>query len=173
MFLCHEVKQYVCSAQFQAKYKEDKILGKGGCGSVFAGCRQTDNLPVSVTHILSHTHTHTPCAESANHSCVCVSQVAIKHIPKEKVFCRQVVSERHQLLLKSVEFITSLPECKNKRADFSGPEREAPLCGGGCYVETQNWSIWISGDVSTYIPIRLVRPGPRADPGAGETGALH
>uniref|UniRef100_A0AAQ6ITP3 non-specific serine/threonine protein kinase n=1 Tax=Anabas testudineus TaxID=64144 RepID=A0AAQ6ITP3_ANATE len=48
-------------AQFQAKYKEDKMLGKGGCGSVFAGCRQTDNLPV-----------------------------AIKHIPKEKVFCRQV-----------------------------------------------------------------------------------
>ncbi|XP_072231750.1 serine/threonine-protein kinase pim-2-like [Leuresthes tenuis] len=47
------------SAEFEEKYEEKNQLGKGGCGSVFAGCRREDNLPV-----------------------------AIKHIPKDNVFCK-------------------------------------------------------------------------------------
>uniref|UniRef100_A0A3B4YH28 non-specific serine/threonine protein kinase n=1 Tax=Seriola lalandi dorsalis TaxID=1841481 RepID=A0A3B4YH28_SERLL len=51
-----------CLAQFKAKYKQQKQLGEGGCGSVFAGYRKADHLPVSDTHTCSctHKHTHTP-----------------------------------------------------------------------------------------------------------------
>ncbi|XP_018516730.1 serine/threonine-protein kinase pim-1 [Lates calcarifer] len=55
-------------AQFHTKYKEQNQLGEGGCGSVFAGYRTSDNLPV-----------------------------AIKHIPRDKVFCRQVDQNGRQL----------------------------------------------------------------------------
>ncbi|XP_072231740.1 serine/threonine-protein kinase pim-1-like [Leuresthes tenuis] len=47
-------------AEFEEKYEEKNQLGEGGCGSVFAGCRRADNLPV-----------------------------AIKHIPKDKVSCME------------------------------------------------------------------------------------
>uniref|UniRef100_A0A3B4ZZZ0 Serine/threonine-protein kinase n=1 Tax=Stegastes partitus TaxID=144197 RepID=A0A3B4ZZZ0_9TELE len=49
----------VCSVQFESKYEQQHMLGEGGCGSVFAGCRKSDNLPV-----------------------------AIKHVPKDKVLCK-------------------------------------------------------------------------------------
>ncbi|XP_038563400.1 serine/threonine-protein kinase pim-1-like [Micropterus salmoides] len=55
-------------AEFEAKYEQQNQLGKGGCGSVFAGYRKADNLPV-----------------------------AIKHIPKDKVFCKQVDNNGKQL----------------------------------------------------------------------------
>uniref|UniRef100_A0A8C2XN97 Serine/threonine-protein kinase n=1 Tax=Cyclopterus lumpus TaxID=8103 RepID=A0A8C2XN97_CYCLU len=45
--------------EFEAKYQQQYMLGAGGCGSVFAGFRRKDYHPVSVTHILSNTHTHT------------------------------------------------------------------------------------------------------------------
>ncbi|XP_072230497.1 serine/threonine-protein kinase pim-1-like [Leuresthes tenuis] len=46
-------------AEFEEKYEEKSQLCKGSCGSVFTGCRRADHLPV-----------------------------AIKHIPKDKVFCK-------------------------------------------------------------------------------------
>uniref|UniRef100_A0A3Q3EUX4 Serine/threonine-protein kinase n=1 Tax=Labrus bergylta TaxID=56723 RepID=A0A3Q3EUX4_9LABR len=50
------------SALFQTKYKQGEKLGAGGCGSVFAGFRKADNVPV-----------------------------AIKHIPKDNVVCKHTV----------------------------------------------------------------------------------
>ncbi|XP_056253726.1 serine/threonine-protein kinase pim-1-like [Seriola aureovittata] len=55
-------------AQFKAKYKQQKQLGEGGCGSVFAGYRKADHLPV-----------------------------AIKHIPKNKVFCKETDQNGNEL----------------------------------------------------------------------------
>ncbi|XP_075948871.1 serine/threonine-protein kinase pim-1-like [Anarhichas minor] len=49
------------SAEFEAKYQQQDLLGKGGCGSVFAGYRKADNLPV-----------------------------AIKHVPNDKILCKHV-----------------------------------------------------------------------------------
>uniref|UniRef100_A0A3Q4AQS2 non-specific serine/threonine protein kinase n=1 Tax=Mola mola TaxID=94237 RepID=A0A3Q4AQS2_MOLML len=48
------------NSDFKAKYMEDTILGKGGFGSVYAGYRNADNLPVRLTHIkniINQTHT--------------------------------------------------------------------------------------------------------------------
>jgi len=61
MLLTIVLKQNVCFclAQFEAKYKEQNQLGEGGCGSVFAGYRKADNLPVSVRHTFSYTNRHT------------------------------------------------------------------------------------------------------------------
>ncbi|XP_027129084.1 serine/threonine-protein kinase pim-1 isoform X2 [Larimichthys crocea] len=50
-----------CRDKFEDKYVQQNQLGEGGCGSVFAGYRKADNLPV-----------------------------AIKHVPNEKVFCKHV-----------------------------------------------------------------------------------
>ncbi|XP_044079477.1 serine/threonine-protein kinase pim-2-like isoform X2 [Siniperca chuatsi] len=38
-------------AAFEAKYEEEELLGEGGFGSVFAGHRKDDNLPVAIKHI--------------------------------------------------------------------------------------------------------------------------
>ncbi|XP_030218693.1 serine/threonine-protein kinase pim-2, partial [Gadus morhua] len=38
-------------AEFQALYEEEKHLGKGGCGSVWAGIRKQDDLRVAIKHI--------------------------------------------------------------------------------------------------------------------------
>ncbi|XP_041867087.1 serine/threonine-protein kinase pim-1-like [Melanotaenia boesemani] len=38
-------------AEFEAKYTEENHLGSGGYGSVFAGYRKADNLPVAIKHI--------------------------------------------------------------------------------------------------------------------------
>ncbi|CAL8315021.1 unnamed protein product [Boreogadus saida] len=41
-----------CStADFDALYEELQQLGEGGFGSVFAGCRKEDRLPVAIKHI--------------------------------------------------------------------------------------------------------------------------
>uniref|UniRef100_A0A3Q0R603 non-specific serine/threonine protein kinase n=1 Tax=Amphilophus citrinellus TaxID=61819 RepID=A0A3Q0R603_AMPCI len=40
----------VCVAHFEAKYTEDYLLGEGGYGSVLAGMRKADYLPVSITY---------------------------------------------------------------------------------------------------------------------------
>uniref|UniRef100_A0A3B5KRW4 non-specific serine/threonine protein kinase n=1 Tax=Xiphophorus couchianus TaxID=32473 RepID=A0A3B5KRW4_9TELE len=63
---------FMCLAEFQEKYTELHLLGKGGYGSVFAGHREVDKLPV-----------------------------AIKHIPKEKVDRKHNVSEQQHLGLTS------------------------------------------------------------------------
>lgn len=43
---------FMCLAEFQEKYTELHLLGKGGYGSVFAGYREVDKLPVGVFGIL-------------------------------------------------------------------------------------------------------------------------
>ncbi|XP_026008170.1 serine/threonine-protein kinase pim-2-like isoform X3 [Astatotilapia calliptera] len=52
--------------EFQARYVEEHQLGEGGCGAVFSGYRIEDRFPV-----------------------------AIKHIPKNKVYCKVAVSVQH------------------------------------------------------------------------------
>uniref|UniRef100_A0A3Q4AQK8 non-specific serine/threonine protein kinase n=1 Tax=Mola mola TaxID=94237 RepID=A0A3Q4AQK8_MOLML len=42
---------YVCTAEFEARYQELTRLGVGGFGSVFAGFRKNDYLPVAIKHI--------------------------------------------------------------------------------------------------------------------------
>ena len=49
----------VISADFEALYKELERLGQGGFGSVFAGYRREDRLPVRMTP-----QNHTPCAST-------------------------------------------------------------------------------------------------------------
>jgi hypothetical protein len=49
----------VISADFEALYKELERLGQGGFGSVFAGYRREDRLPVRVTP-----QNHTPCVST-------------------------------------------------------------------------------------------------------------
>ncbi|XP_024141734.1 serine/threonine-protein kinase pim-1 [Oryzias melastigma] len=39
------------NAEFEAKYVQLDQLGEGGCGSVFAGYRRSDNLQVAIKHI--------------------------------------------------------------------------------------------------------------------------
>nr|XP_046238894.1 serine/threonine-protein kinase pim-1-like [Scatophagus argus] len=38
-------------AEFEAKYQQENHLGEGGCGCVFAGYRKADHLPVAIKHI--------------------------------------------------------------------------------------------------------------------------
>ncbi|TDH05287.1 hypothetical protein EPR50_G00141170 [Perca flavescens] len=56
------------TAKFKAKYLEQDQLGVGGCGSVFAGYRRADHLPV-----------------------------AIKRIPKDRILCKEVDQNGKQL----------------------------------------------------------------------------
>ena len=49
----------VVSADFEALYEELERLGQGGFGSVFAGYRKEDRLPVRVTP-----QNHTPCVST-------------------------------------------------------------------------------------------------------------
>lgn len=66
MFFTAVVKHefvFVCVANFEAKYILGK-LGEGSFGSVYAGYRKTDDLPVSITNGFSHptyTHSHHCC----------------------------------------------------------------------------------------------------------------
>lgn len=46
----------MCFAEFQEKYIELHQLGEGGFGFVFAGYRDEDKLPVSVTNTHAHTN---------------------------------------------------------------------------------------------------------------------
>ncbi|XP_071321606.1 serine/threonine-protein kinase pim-1-like [Trachinotus anak] len=78
-------------AQFEAKYKQQKQLGEGGCGSVFAGYRKADNLPV-----------------------------AIKHIPKDKVFCTEMDQKGKELSVE-VAIMLKLSAEKRGSAGTSAP----------------------------------------------------
>uniref|UniRef100_A0A8C2XK67 non-specific serine/threonine protein kinase n=1 Tax=Cyclopterus lumpus TaxID=8103 RepID=A0A8C2XK67_CYCLU len=70
---------------FKAKYRQQKKLGEGGCGCVYAGYRREDNLPVSFSHVLSHTYRHTEYDTDG------------LHIPMEVAVLRKLEaeSERH------------------------------------------------------------------------------
>ncbi|KAK2849572.1 hypothetical protein Q5P01_009406 [Channa striata] len=59
---------HTTKAEFTTKYKQQHQLGQGGCGSVFAGYRRTDHLPV-----------------------------AIKHVPKDNVYCKAVGRNRKEV----------------------------------------------------------------------------
>ncbi|TMS13889.1 Serine/threonine-protein kinase pim-1, partial [Larimichthys crocea] len=71
--------------KFEDKYVQQNQLGEGGCGSVFAGYRKADNLPV-----------------------------AIKHVPNENVFCKHVdnngkkISVEVAIMLKLAEGTTGV-----------------------------------------------------------------
>uniref|UniRef100_A0A669B635 non-specific serine/threonine protein kinase n=1 Tax=Oreochromis niloticus TaxID=8128 RepID=A0A669B635_ORENI len=69
---------FVCSGEFQARYVEEHQLGEGGCGAVFAGYRIEDRFPV-----------------------------AIKHIPKNKVYCK-VADESGKKLSVEVAIMVKL-----------------------------------------------------------------
>lgn len=47
------------STMFKDKYQQQKKLGQGGFGCVFAVIRIADNLPVTVPHMFLHTCRHT------------------------------------------------------------------------------------------------------------------
>nr|XP_024661427.1 serine/threonine-protein kinase pim-2-like [Maylandia zebra] len=64
--------------EFQARYVEEHQLGEGGCGAVFSGYRIEDRFPV-----------------------------AIKHIPKNKVYCK-VADENGKMLSVEVAIMLKL-----------------------------------------------------------------
>ncbi|KAM4544864.1 serine/threonine-protein kinase pim-1-like [Odontesthes bonariensis] len=103
-------------AEFEEKYKEQNQLGEGGCGSVFAGCRRADHLPV-----------------------------AIKHIPKDKVFCKHKDKDGRQL---SVEVAVML-KLENRTAGSVG--QSAP-------VSLLDWY-----DLQQELILVLERPMPAED----------
>ena len=72
--LLNSICAFVFVAEFQAKYDQQDLLGAGGCGSVFAGYRRADGLPVSV-HTHTHTHTHTHILK---HTLLCGQEVLTK-----------------------------------------------------------------------------------------------
>ncbi|XP_035522674.1 serine/threonine-protein kinase pim-1-like [Morone saxatilis] len=111
-----DLKRNSPEAQFQAKYKQQKQLGEGGCGSVYAGYRIADKLPV-----------------------------AIKHIPKDKVFCKLVDDDGKQL---SVEVAVML----KLEADTTGPE------GSTAPVSLLDWY-----DLGQELILVLERPVPSED----------
>ncbi|XP_037648505.1 serine/threonine-protein kinase Chk2-like isoform X11 [Sebastes umbrosus] len=49
----HNLPVRVQRAAFEDKYQQQEKLGEGGCGSVFAGYRKADNLPVAIKYIPS------------------------------------------------------------------------------------------------------------------------
>ncbi|XP_037609799.1 serine/threonine-protein kinase pim-2-like [Sebastes umbrosus] len=49
----HNLPTCVQRAAFEAKYQQQEKLGEGGCGSVFAGYRKADHLPVAIKYIPS------------------------------------------------------------------------------------------------------------------------
>ncbi|XP_072231741.1 serine/threonine-protein kinase pim-1-like, partial [Leuresthes tenuis] len=103
-------------AEFEEKYEEKNQLGKGGCGSVFAGCRRADNLPV-----------------------------AIKHIPKDKVFCKHKDKNGRQI---SVEVAVML---KLESSTASSVGHSAP-------VSLLDWY-----DLQQELILVLERPMPAED----------
>ena len=85
----------LCVAEFEDKYVQQAPIGSGGFGSVYAGFRKEDSLPVSLTNTCSYTHyTITAASESANQkTSISVLQVAIKHVPRDMVRRERVVSD--------------------------------------------------------------------------------
>ncbi|KAI3373911.1 hypothetical protein L3Q82_022486, partial [Scortum barcoo] len=83
---------YLCfKAEFEAKYVQQEELGEGGCGSVFAGYRKADRLPV-----------------------------AIKHIPRNKIFCKQVDNDGREISME-VAIMMKLAEGSTGSAATSAP----------------------------------------------------
>ncbi|XP_029303891.1 serine/threonine-protein kinase pim-1-like [Cottoperca gobio] len=103
-------------AKLEAKYKQQNQLGKGGCGSVFAGYRKADHL-----------------------------HVAIKHIPKNKVFCKHVDNEGKQL---SVEVAVMLKLAARTRGSV----------GTSAPVALLDWY-----DLDQELVLVLERPVPAED----------
>ncbi|KAJ0059288.1 hypothetical protein NL108_014259, partial [Boleophthalmus pectinirostris] len=58
---------------FQARYEQGHLLGSGGCGSVYAGVRKSDGLPVAIKYVPKKTVDYYPL----------VSCGRMYHIPKE------------------------------------------------------------------------------------------
>uniref|UniRef100_A0A8P4GJI7 non-specific serine/threonine protein kinase n=1 Tax=Dicentrarchus labrax TaxID=13489 RepID=A0A8P4GJI7_DICLA len=111
-----DLKRNSPKAQYKAKYKQQKQLGEGGCGAVYAGYRIADKLPV-----------------------------AIKHIPKDKVFCKLVDDDGKQL---SVEVAVMLKLEK----ETTGPE------GSTAPVSLLDWY-----DLDQELILVLERPVPSED----------
>ncbi|XP_074493437.1 serine/threonine-protein kinase pim-2-like [Sebastes fasciatus] len=53
LYTAHNLPTRVKRAAFEAKYQQEEKLGEGGCGSVFAGYRKADHLPVAIKYIPS------------------------------------------------------------------------------------------------------------------------
>ncbi|XP_074471490.1 serine/threonine-protein kinase pim-2-like [Sebastes fasciatus] len=51
LYAAQQLPTHVQRAAFKAKYKQQTKLGEGGCGSVFAGYRKSDNLHVAIKHV--------------------------------------------------------------------------------------------------------------------------
>ncbi|XP_042342820.1 calcium-dependent protein kinase 2-like [Plectropomus leopardus] len=103
-------------AEFEAKYEQQGHLGQGGCGCVFAGYRKSDNLPV-----------------------------AIKHVPKDKVFCKHKDASGQKL---SVEVAVMLELA-------AGPKGSA---GESAPISLLDWY-----DLDQELILVLERPIPSED----------
>ncbi|XP_034411783.1 serine/threonine-protein kinase pim-1-like [Cyclopterus lumpus] len=86
-----EVCQEVTVAEFEAKYQQQYMLGAGGCGSVFAGFRRKDYHPV-----------------------------AIKHIPKDQVYCKHQDDTGREISIE-VAVMMRLQEEKSGSVGASAP----------------------------------------------------
>uniref|UniRef100_A0A3B4UHR9 Serine/threonine-protein kinase n=1 Tax=Seriola dumerili TaxID=41447 RepID=A0A3B4UHR9_SERDU len=82
----------VARARFKARYEEQNQLGEGGCGSVFAGYRKSDKLPV-----------------------------AIKHIPMDKVFCKHVARNGKELSVEVAVMLKLAKSRKKGEVGTSAP----------------------------------------------------
>lgn len=83
---------FVSTAAFKAKYKEQQLLGQGGFGTVFAGYRKEDNLPVRLIYLYLSKYLYLNIHTQRIHDCLSVQYKLTKCL----CFCPVGGHQTHQ-----------------------------------------------------------------------------